>query len=141
MHTVSPPPRRRRKRTDNPDALYTNALTFVQQHAAITARALAAELGITDFRAGNILKKMEAEGIVGPANGPKPRPVLRQGEVVQSKPSKTGLSLPRLEREVVATLDSNGTRRLADDKKSLVLLALQRLRDDLNETISDIESM
>ena len=58
------------------DAVYNQAVEFVIGRGSASTSSLQTRLGIGFSRASRIMAQMEADGIVGPANGSKPREVL-----------------------------------------------------------------
>ncbi len=59
------------------DNLYDNAVEVVMEYRAASASMLQRRLKIGYNRAANLIEKMEAQGIVGPAQGSKPRKILQ----------------------------------------------------------------
>lgn len=59
------------------DEIYEKAKEFVLQHKKASTSLLQRQLGIGFNRAAKIMDQMENEGIIGPANGSKPRIVMR----------------------------------------------------------------
>ena len=60
------------------DALYDEIVEFVKRHQEMSASNIQRKFGIGYPRAGRIVDQLERHGIVGPADGPKPRKVLAQ---------------------------------------------------------------
>ncbi len=60
------------------DALFNQAVEIVGQHDFASASLLQRRLSIGYARAARMLDQMESEGIVGPAEGSKPREVLKK---------------------------------------------------------------
>ena len=60
------------------DELYDRAVDVVTQHGQGSTSWLQRKLGIGYNRAARIMEHMEREGVVGPADGAKPRKVLAQ---------------------------------------------------------------
>ena len=58
------------------DELYDRAVALVTQHGQGSTSWLQRKLGIGYNRAARIMEIMEREGVVGPADGAKPRKVL-----------------------------------------------------------------
>jgi S-DNA-T family DNA segregation ATPase FtsK/SpoIIIE len=65
---------------DFDDALYQEALRIVLQAGEGSASMLQRKLRIGYARAGRLIDLMERQGILGPAIGSKPRPVIRSPE-------------------------------------------------------------
>ncbi|GAB1483707.1 hypothetical protein MASR2M78_25230 [Treponema sp.] len=63
--------------TDEEDPLYDHALTIVSQQGKASASYIQRRLKIGYNRAARIVELMEERGIVGPAQGSKPRELLR----------------------------------------------------------------
>ena len=61
---------------DGEDPLYEKALEIVMQAGKASASYIQRRLKIGYNRAARLVEDMEARGIVGPANGSKPREVL-----------------------------------------------------------------
>ena len=62
--------------TSSNDSLYMRAVQLVVEQGRASTSSLQRRLGIGFGRAGRIIDEMEQNGIVGPANGSKPREVL-----------------------------------------------------------------
>ena len=62
------------------DDLYCNAIDIVMEYRSASASMLQRRLRIGYNKAANLIEKMEEKGIVGPAQGSKPRAVLSQSE-------------------------------------------------------------
>jgi S-DNA-T family DNA segregation ATPase FtsK/SpoIIIE len=82
---------------DNDDELMRKALDIVVERKAASASYLQRRLRIGYNRAARLVEEMEEQGYVGPANGSKPRPLLRYpgsvslgqqdaGDIVQGGP-------------------------------------------------------
>jgi S-DNA-T family DNA segregation ATPase FtsK/SpoIIIE len=56
--------------------LYQQAIQIIVEHKKASASFLQRRLGIGYNRAANLIEKMEADGIVGPQQGSKPRDIL-----------------------------------------------------------------
>ena len=61
---------------DDDDPLYDQALEIVVQEGKASASYLQRRLKIGYNRAARLVEEMEERGIVGPANGSKPREVI-----------------------------------------------------------------
>lgn len=61
---------------DGKDALFEDALRLICQHDKASASLLQRRLSIGYARAARILDQLEADGIIGPGEGSKPRDVL-----------------------------------------------------------------
>ena len=64
------------KTEDYDDELYKEALKIAYQYGKISVSMLQRKLRIGYNRAARLVEKMEEEGIVGPSDGVRPRPVL-----------------------------------------------------------------
>jgi len=62
------------------DEKFDEAVRVVMEHRAASASLLQRRLGVGYNRAANLIEEMEARGIVGPAQGSKPRRVLASPE-------------------------------------------------------------
>jgi len=62
------------------DDKYEDAVRVVMEHKAASASLLQRRLGVGYNRAANLIDEMEAQGVVGPAQGSKPRKVLMGSE-------------------------------------------------------------
>ena len=62
--------------SDGDDPLYEQALEIVLQAGKASASYIQRRLKIGYNRAARLVEEMEARGIVGPANGSKPRDIL-----------------------------------------------------------------
>jgi S-DNA-T family DNA segregation ATPase FtsK/SpoIIIE len=58
------------------DEKYDEAVRVVMEHRSASASLIQRRLGVGYNRAANLIEEMEANGIVGPAQGAKPRKVL-----------------------------------------------------------------
>jgi S-DNA-T family DNA segregation ATPase FtsK/SpoIIIE len=58
------------------DDKYEEAVRVVVEHRSASASLLQRRLGVGYNRAANLIEEMEAKGVVGPAQGSKPRKVL-----------------------------------------------------------------
>ena len=58
------------------DPLYNKALEIVMQAGKASASYLQRRLSIGYNRAARLIEDMEARGIIGPANGSKPREII-----------------------------------------------------------------
>ncbi len=63
------------------DPLYQDAVKVVLEHRAASASMLQRRLKVGYNRAANLIESMEANGVVGPQQGSKPRQVLQQPQV------------------------------------------------------------
>jgi S-DNA-T family DNA segregation ATPase FtsK/SpoIIIE len=59
------------------DELYDDAREFVRELASVTVTILQRRLGIGYSRAAKIIDLLEAEGVISPRDGTRPRVVLR----------------------------------------------------------------
>lgn len=62
------------------DDKYDEAVKVVCEHRSASASLLQRRLGVGYNRAANLIEEMEAKGVVGPAQGSKPRKVLMGSE-------------------------------------------------------------
>jgi S-DNA-T family DNA segregation ATPase FtsK/SpoIIIE len=62
------------------DEKYDEAVRVVIEHRSASASLIQRRLGVGYNRAANLIEEMEANGIVGPAQGAKPRKVLLASE-------------------------------------------------------------
>ncbi|WP_127717681.1 DNA translocase FtsK [Halobacteriovorax sp. HLS] len=62
------------------DDMYSQALQIVMESRSASASMLQRRLRIGYNRAANLIEEMESKGIVGPAQGSKPRKVISAGE-------------------------------------------------------------
>lgn len=62
------------------DDKYDEAVKVVLEHRSASASLLQRRLGVGYNRAANLIEEMEAKGVVGPAQGSKPRKVLMGSE-------------------------------------------------------------
>jgi len=62
--------------TDGKDQLFDEALRLICQHDKASASLLQRRLSVGYARAARILDQLEAEGVIGPGEGSKPRDVL-----------------------------------------------------------------
>ncbi len=62
------------------DDKYDEAVRVVIEHRSASASLLQRRLGVGYNRAANLIEEMEAKGVVGPAQGSKPRKVLMGSE-------------------------------------------------------------
>ncbi|QDK43322.1 DNA translocase FtsK [Bacteriovorax stolpii] len=62
------------------DDKYDEAVRVVLEHRSASASLLQRRLGVGYNRAANLIEEMEAQGVVGPAQGSKPRKVLMGSE-------------------------------------------------------------
>jgi len=76
--THAPPPKKtkKKKRKTDYDARYDDAVAFVSQKRQVTVSTIQRRFRIGYKRAVGIMDAMEAEGVVGPSDGVKPREVL-----------------------------------------------------------------
>ncbi|MBW3637996.1 MAG: cell division protein FtsK, partial [Armatimonadetes bacterium] len=58
------------------DSLYEEIKEFVQRHPEMSASLIQRKFEIGYPRAGRIVDQLERDGVLGPADGPKPRKVL-----------------------------------------------------------------
>ena len=72
-HVVSPDDK-------SDDEMYNQALKIVMESRSASASMLQRRLRIGYNRAANLIEEMESKGIVGPAQGSKPRKVLASGD-------------------------------------------------------------
>ncbi len=70
------------------DPLFKQSIELIASHDKASASLLQRRLSIGYARAARILDQLEAAGIVGPAEGSKPREVLRRG--MPEEPENTG---------------------------------------------------
>jgi S-DNA-T family DNA segregation ATPase FtsK/SpoIIIE len=64
------------------DEKYDEAVRVVVEHRSASASLIQRRLGVGYNRAANLIEEMEANGIVGPAQGAKPRKVLFSSESI-----------------------------------------------------------
>ena len=64
------------------DERYDEAVRVVIEHRQASASLLQRRLGVGYNRAANLIEEMEANGVVGPAQGSKPRKVLVGGDTL-----------------------------------------------------------
>ena len=64
---------------DDEDRLYEQAVAVVHEYRMASASMLQRRLRIGYNRAANLIDLMEERGVVGPAQGPRPRQVLGVG--------------------------------------------------------------
>jgi S-DNA-T family DNA segregation ATPase FtsK/SpoIIIE len=64
------------------DDKYDEAVRVVQEHRSASASLLQRRLGVGYNRAANLIEEMESKGVVGPAQGSKPRKVLVGAESI-----------------------------------------------------------
>ena len=62
-----------------PDEIYDQALEVVSQLERVSISLLQRKMGVGYNRAADLIERMEREGVIGPANGVKPREVLIKG--------------------------------------------------------------
>jgi S-DNA-T family DNA segregation ATPase FtsK/SpoIIIE len=62
------------------DSLYDDIVEFALRHNEMSASNIQRKFGIGYPRAGRIVDQLERAGILGPADGPKPRKVLGRGD-------------------------------------------------------------
>jgi S-DNA-T family DNA segregation ATPase FtsK/SpoIIIE len=62
------------------DDKYDDAVRVVLEHRSASASLLQRRLGVGYNRAANLIEEMESQGVVGPAQGSKPRKVLMGSE-------------------------------------------------------------
>ena len=62
------------------DSLFDDIVEFVLRHQEMSASNIQRKFGIGYPRAGRIVDQLERAGILGPADGPKPRKVLGRGD-------------------------------------------------------------
>ena len=65
----------------NKDEKYEEALQIVVQHRSASASMLQRKLGVGYNRASNLIDDLETNGVIGPAQGSKPRKVLTAQDV------------------------------------------------------------
>ena len=63
------------------DSLYDDIVEFALRHNEMSASNIQRKFGIGYPRAGRIVDQLERAGILGPADGPKPRKVLGRGDL------------------------------------------------------------
>ena len=68
------------KYTEDEDEKYAEAVELVKQYQKASTSLLQRRLGLGYGRAAKIIDLMEERGVVGPANGSKPREVFIQSE-------------------------------------------------------------
>lgn len=73
---------------DDHDPLFNKALELISQSDKASASFLQRRLSVGYARAARILDQLEAAGYVGPAEGSKPREILRRGVEVDSQTGK-----------------------------------------------------
>jgi DNA segregation ATPase FtsK/SpoIIIE, S-DNA-T family len=103
------------------DSLLSQAREVVMQSDKASATLLQRRLSVGYARAAKILDQLEDAGIVGPANGPKPREVLiREGEDILDSPvietDEDGLN-EELEEEADEILENNNVIEEGDEEK------------------------
>ena len=64
------------------DDKYEEAVRVVLEHRSASASLLQRRLGVGYNRAANLIEEMESKGVVGPAQGSKPRKVLMGSEAI-----------------------------------------------------------
>ncbi len=64
------------------DDKYEDAVRVVLEHRSASASLLQRRLGVGYNRAANLIEEMESKGVVGPAQGSKPRKVLMGSDAV-----------------------------------------------------------
>ena len=62
------------------DPVYNEAIEIVMQKGSASASMLQRALRVGYNRAANIIDELEKNGVVGPAQGSKPRKVIGRGE-------------------------------------------------------------
>jgi S-DNA-T family DNA segregation ATPase FtsK/SpoIIIE len=65
-----------RRDEDDEDPVYDEALSLVARLEEVSVSKLQREMRLGYNKAAKIIERMEREGVVGPANGVKPRQVL-----------------------------------------------------------------
>jgi S-DNA-T family DNA segregation ATPase FtsK/SpoIIIE len=65
-----------RRDEDDEDPVYDEALALVSRMEEVSVSKLQREMRLGYNKAAKIVERMEREGVVGPANGVKPRQVL-----------------------------------------------------------------
>ena len=65
-----------RRDDDDEDPVYDEALALVSRMEEVSVSKLQREMRLGYNKAAKIVERMEREGVVGPANGVKPRQVL-----------------------------------------------------------------
>ena len=65
-----------RRDEDDDDPVYDEALALVSRMEEVSVSKLQREMRLGYNKAAKIVERMEREGVVGPANGVKPRQVL-----------------------------------------------------------------
>ncbi len=66
------------------DEMYDQAVSVVLQHDKVSASTIQRHLQVGFNRAARLLEQLEANGLVGPANGIKPRDVLIKEEDLEN---------------------------------------------------------
>ena len=72
------------KKEEKRDALFDQIVEFCLRHQEMSASNIQRKFGIGYPRAGRIVDQLERAGILGPADGPKPRKVLGRPQVFES---------------------------------------------------------
>jgi S-DNA-T family DNA segregation ATPase FtsK/SpoIIIE len=105
---------------EDDDPLYEKALEIVLQQGKASASYIQRRLKIGYNRASRIVELMEAKGIVGPANGSKPRDLVRNPEVLGSSGQARHSADPR-QKSLIPDLETRPNQRVTgrdDDEES-----------------------
>ncbi len=96
---------------EDDDPLYEKALEIVLQQGKASASYIQRRLKIGYNRASRIVELMEAKGIVGPANGSKPRDLVRNPEVLGPSGQARHSADPR-QKSLIPDLETRPNQRV-----------------------------